>query len=301
MMPIRSLALSLMIALGLGATVAATAQAAEPVPPEFVRCEKVPRGKEAQYTTSACTVKGPKGRFEALPVPAGTAYSALGGKAVLEADTGTTIACKSTTDTGEITGPKTVVDTVTFAGCESASLKETCQNSGSKEGEIRTAPLEVTLGFIDREKEEVGEDSRPIAPNTVLVAFECGGESLGPNFISISGSSIGTIGSVNRMTTTFKASLKGASGKQEVEAFEGQPKDILATTICAGECISTGAAETAADTVTTNEKIEVRAAVSECRHVPFDLGPQFYSTEAECLTAEKPGSGEWELADLPLA
>ncbi len=296
---IRSLALPLIVALGASALVSAAAQAAEPAPPEFIRCEKVAKGKEAQYTDSSCTDKGPKGRFEATPVPAGTAYSALGGKAVLETEGGTTVSCKATSDSGEITGPKTVIDTVTFSGCESASLKEMCQNAGSKEGEIRTAPLEVTLGFIDKAREEVGEDSRPIAPNTVIASFECGGEGLGPNFISITGASIGTIAAVDKMTTSFKATLKGSKGKQEVEALEGQPKETPVATVCTGECSSMGAAETATDTVTTKEKIEVRGGVSECRHVSFELGTQFYATEAECESAEKAGAGEWELAVFP--
>ncbi len=296
----RSSVLSLIVAVGMGAALAAAAQAStEPVPPEFARCEKVAKGKEAQYTNAACTLKGPKGKFEALPVAPGTAYSAQGGKAVLETESGITVSCKSTSDSGEITGPKTVLDTVTFAGCESASLKETCQNSGSKEGEIRTAPLEVTLGFIDKASEEVGEDSRPLAPNTIIASFECGGEGAGPNFISITGASIGTIAPVDKMTTSFKAVLKGPHGKQEVEELEGGTKETPVATVCANECTSVGAAETATDTVTTKEKIEVRASVAECRHVAFELGPQFYATEAECASAEKPGSGEWELAVFP--
>jgi hypothetical protein len=127
------------------------------------------------------------------------------------------IECKKATSTGELNSPTQGTNTTTFTECESSGKK--CGNVSP--GTIKTKELVSTIGYINKAKEEVGVDFTP-KTGTVLAEFEC--EGIG---IKTEGSVIGKDTPVNKMGTTAVVNLVGAGGKQEIEKFEGGPKDTL--------------------------------------------------------------------------
>jgi hypothetical protein len=132
------------------------------------------------------------------------------------------VKCASESAAGEITssvgGPLTAV----FTGCVSET--KTCTSEGEPAGTIKTEELESELGFINRAKGEVGTDFKP-ASGEYLVKFDCPGK---PDiFFAIKQSVIGRLEAPGGVTTTATFKFKGSLARQEVEAFEGAPKDTM--------------------------------------------------------------------------
>ena len=226
---IRLIGLALVAVFAISAVSAASASAA---PPEFGKCvEKA--GSGTKYEDSNCTKVNTKGKFEFIPLAAGSkiAFTSKSGEGFLEAS-GEKITCKEDeTKEGEITGPKEdKVKAVVFKGCTALGGLAKCQNTATK-GEIQTEPLVSTLGFLNAGKTEVGLSLAP-ASGGLFAKFEC--EALGvketvevgKGTLGLGDSVIGKITPVNEMTTTFTLSLKCVSGKQEFKEFSGGNSDL---------------------------------------------------------------------------
>jgi hypothetical protein len=91
--------------------------------------------EKGEYTESACKTKSKKaktGEFEAAPGPK---YTSSSGSVTLEAPelgaSGTSVVCAASTAAGEVTGTKTGVEQVRFAGCEASGKKCTSEGSNS--------------------------------------------------------------------------------------------------------------------------------------------------------------------------
>jgi hypothetical protein len=132
------------------------------------------------------------------------------------------VTCASETAAGEITtsvgGPLTAV----FTGCGSES--KPCTSEGEPAGTIKTEALDSEIGFINRATGEVGTDFKP-ASGEFLVKFDCSGK---PDiYFAIKQSVIGRLEAPSGMTTTSTFKFKGSLARQEVEEFEGAPKDTM--------------------------------------------------------------------------
>ena len=187
-----TLGLCWMAALALGATVTASASAALP---EF---------------------GGP------FPVP----FTSKSGVTTLETVKKAVIRCAADTGVGEVSGPKTGSVKITFTGCELVTLGLPCNTVGVPPGEIVTASLLMTLGYINEPKKEVGVDLST-ATGAPVMEFVCG-----PLRTLVDGSVIGKITPVNKPVAPpghFTLKFTQALGKQKPTHFEAGPIDVLST------------------------------------------------------------------------
>lgn len=188
----RTLGLCCVAMLALSATVAASASAALP---EFI---------------------GP------FPNP----FTSKSGVTTLETVKKATITCTADKGAGELTGPKTGTVTITFSGCELVTLSLPCNTVGLPPGEIATASLLMTLGYISEPKKEAGIDLST-ATGAPLMEFMCG-----PLRTLVVGSVIGKITPVNKLIKPpghFTLKFTQAAGKQKPPKFESGPIDVPST------------------------------------------------------------------------
>ncbi len=149
-----------------------------------------------------------------------------GGEAELKAKGLATVKCKHFEATGVITAPKTNEGVVSFFECE--ALAQKCKNPGGTIGTIKTYLLVAEIGWVSKAKGEVGLDFKPGPENATLLAkFECAGDEF-----EVTGSVIGALTPINEMGTESKQVFTGLPGEpytQEIQNFEGMPKDTLLT------------------------------------------------------------------------
>ena len=115
---------------------------------------------------------------------------------------------------------------ITFSGCEFVTLGLVCNSVGVPPGEIVTAPLVVTLGYINGPKKEAGIDLST-ATGGPLMEFVCAGLR-----VLVDGSVIGKVTPVNKVVTPpahFSVRFTQTAGKQKPPKFEGEPPDVLST------------------------------------------------------------------------
>jgi hypothetical protein len=238
--------------------------------PEIGRCVKVAFTKEGKekiyhghYEAKDCREENPlppasvNGQYEWLPgAGANSTFTTSSAKTTLATVGGTAITCSHSTGSGEYTGQKTATATITLTGCQVAASKQACQSSGAGAGEIVTSPLAGELGFIEDFYE--GEDLHvsvglDLKHAPTLLTAECGSEAL-----SVAGSVIAPISSVDKMTPNFTVKFKAAGGKQLPEAFEEEPNDTLSSTLGGGSPEQAGL--TSAGKIANGEKLEIKAA-----------------------------------------
>ena len=224
----------------------------------------------AASASAACPVVG--GKEQPCYVPKKGVFpvkftSAGGEKFLYSTESGAkaTIKCTSNTDTGELTGPRSDTDTVTFTGCEEVEpFKGKCTTKGQAEGTIKTQTLSskpVYLGKGEKASEGVGIDLTGAGTGELEAEFECPG-LFGNITIKVTKSVIGKVVSkLNEMSKTaelsFKCKAVGSTEQEPKSYWEGgvEVKDFL---------LSNGSEaceeEKANDTITfTNEEVELKA------------------------------------------
>ena len=237
---VAGLCLTAAFAISLMAVASASA-----VAPEFGRCVKAKPGKYHDPGCEKGEVKS--GTFEWEPGCIKCGFTSEEGKSTFETVNKQKIVCTSDSDQGHyIAGGNNKEDTegIVFAGCTFSGLP--CH-------ELRTFLLRSVLGFI-KKPTEVGVSLEPFSGTGPLFEFECGGLK-----IAISGSVIGKVTPISKMTLKFKEVFKAIAGKQKPEQFEGAPKDTLLCTVFEGgkELKSEQCGFTSTDTVTNEELLEV--------------------------------------------
>jgi hypothetical protein len=235
--------------------------------PELGRCVKVPgegAGREkvfhGRFTTSECVEEtvAKLGKFEWIPGPGpNRKFSGSGGTAKLETPSKTRVICSGLASSGEYTGTKTATATLHFTGCELAGSGP-CQSAGAATGEVVTGALAAELGLIHSEfKEGVASTSAglDLKRQPSLLNAECGA---GKVSLSVTGSVIGQITPVDKMTSAFTLKFSQSAGKQVPEQFEGGVKDTLTVHLGSG----TEAAGLASSSKLANEeKLAVKAEI----------------------------------------
>ncbi len=230
--------------------------------PEFGRCAAATPVNEGKTTTvhgaftdSKCTKPsaGHEGKYEWLTGPgAKTGISVSYGAVKLETASKLLLSCEAASTKGSLTSGKTLSATTDFTHCKLSSSKAACQSSGAAAEEIRTGVLAGTLGTIKvATKPTVGIDLAP-ASGTELAQVTCGAQA-----VSLKGSVIAPISSVDKVASTFKLSYKGKRGVQPVESFAGAPKDTMHWTVGGGseEAVSMKAT----GSFKTEEPLEIKA------------------------------------------
>jgi len=163
------------------------------------------------------------------------------------------VVCKAAKDKGQITGPKTDTEEMTFTGCKLGKL--TCTQKGI--ASIKTVPLESEIGYINSAAKEVGDDLKPAGGGTILVEFECGETK-----IWVEGSIIGRITPINvapqKLFHVTFTSVGASPGHQNPSSFEGGPND---TPFCSFSNLKTTyfCAFGSEDEITTKYATELKA------------------------------------------
>jgi hypothetical protein len=192
MMRFRIVGLCLMTAIGISATVSASASAALP---EF-----------------------------SGPFP--KSVTSKSGIAIIETVGGARASCQAGTNTGEITGPKTGTATLKLTGCVVLSFK--CTSPGAAEGEIVSNPLSITLGYINKAKLEVGV-SLESATGGPFAEFKCGPVNVTETGSLIG--KITPVNKIVKAGKPLKLKFAQRKGKQKPNKFEGGPIDVLMASV----------------------------------------------------------------------
>lgn len=163
-------------------------------------------------------------------------FTSKGEAATLKVKEGITVKCAASTDVGKLnTGTpeggakKEGTVTVKFTKCLAAGV-DACHSTSPLGGaeEIITKELAMTLGYIKKSTSEVGVDLSA----ATLAEFECAigtGEK-----VAVTGSVIGKIEPLNKMTPLFNIKFEEASEKQVPEKFESKAADTLKSSINGG-------------------------------------------------------------------
>jgi hypothetical protein len=166
--------------------------------------------------------------------------SSKGGALTLETTKGEVVKCGKMTAAGGVEDSDLLP---TFSGCTATILTKTykCKSPGGNEEEIKGFPLQISLGLINKSKEEVGillspEEGAPENPNDLFAAFTCTRSSENVN-VKIKGSVIGKITPTNtsvgptQTTKAFEVKFtKGSEkGEQGIKVFEGETVNKLET------------------------------------------------------------------------
>lgn len=252
---IRTLLVALAAVFALSAVAVSSASAALPEFTSFDCLEK--SGGFGEYGTKAeCenlggveTAGGKWKRFYS------NSLVSTSGAGTLETVSGETVKCKTDSDSGLISGPKSVSDVyVTFKGCKAivlGFLEVACKTTGAASEEIVTNELEGSIGYTNASKKEVALKLEPVG--SLFATFECAGVTL-----EVRGHVYGKLTPVNTKTTTYKLVFKQSKGKQEITKFEGGSSNETLETSKAGEAFEESA-EATEDTVTASEEGEIKA------------------------------------------
>jgi len=212
--------------------------------PEAGRCVKVAVGS-GKYSGAGCTALATKTsskKYEWTPasVTEKLAFSGSGLETTLTTAGHSTITCLAANISGEWTGAKTASVNVEFQGCTNAQGQQ-CQTvtNPQNKSEIALKGVLGELGYIKYEEVEgkpqiavVGLDLKPQPPMTQLAEYECTGSTETGH---LEGSVIGNIGPIDKMTTESNLHYVATkAGKQNLEAFQGSPKDTLMTSFTSG-------------------------------------------------------------------
>jgi hypothetical protein len=227
--------------------------------PEFGRCVRVTTGTGV-YGDVGCTAAGGEKKYEWLPGAGAkakfTTKIRIDTSFTWETVTATKMVCSAQKSTGEYSGPKTVGNVVvTLAGCALGASK--CSTAGARIGELITKALVGELGVVKASTEgplhnEIGLDLK--APGgTAMVEFSCGTTP-----IKWQGSVIVPL-KANKMLLSALLKYSASKGKQKPEGFEGQPKDVIESSL-GGGAFEQGA-WTLETTHANQERIEVNSVV----------------------------------------
>ncbi len=205
-----------------------------PAIPSLGRCMRV-TNHTGEYKGGNCvTVAQSNGNFDWQPETGGT--TSIGGQlgaVVLETTTAKRITCSSGSSEGHYTGPSTEAVTITLDGCERPSGHYACQSLAAPSGEIVTNALEGALGLITSGKKLVVGLDLKHEPD--LVSFECAGAGLGgKEVVLLEGSVIGSVKTIDKMTSQFTETYTERAGLQVPEQFESGLEDTLTTTTISG-------------------------------------------------------------------
>jgi hypothetical protein len=242
---------AMLAAIGALCVAPVVAQASSP---EVGRCVKKAVAEGVGYSTATCTTGGTgvnaKYEWQAGP-PAKPRFTSSEGVTFIEgAVSKAKITCKAALDSGELTGAKTDQEQMIWTGCEINGIK--CSSAGQPEGTIVTATLKSVLGYINKEKKQVGVSLEGLG-SPVFAEFNCG-SSLP---VVIRGSVIAKVTPVSKMATTFTELFTETKGHQKPEKFEGEPKDTLECQVAGGPFEQCGFVSK--DVVKTEESVEIRA------------------------------------------
>ncbi len=192
---------------------------------------KVAKHYTGKYDDKNCTVKdaNSQGKYEWLPTPIGSHISATGKTKTVTLKAGSvSVVCRASASEGEISGPASDTETITYSGCESSG--QLCTSAGQAAGVIKTALLKTAL--VPREDGEVWTSYESATP-PYLDEFQCGEVKyrVKGSFAAVAGCN------VNVMSKKFCETLSEAVGEQhlELEVVGGSSQPATESTVVTGK------------------------------------------------------------------
>ena len=227
------------------------------------------------FTKSNCTVASPThtGKYEWQGGVEKAGFTTTGGTFKLETPSKARVTCTAENGTGQITSSATVRAVVMiFSGCESEGAK--CTTAGQAEGVLQSKTLEGALGWQQKAAQEVALDIYPAGHTGPFMEYSCG-----DNAAVLTGSVLVPL-KANKMAQALKLEYKASKGKQDPEAFEGAPADVLKNSL--GEQVGLGFTATQ-----TNEERSRSTRLSEV-HAPAAGSPAPRRVPVQRPAAEPP-------------
>ena len=225
-------------------------------PPEFGRCVKVAKNT-GRFHSASCSAGLEIGSFEWIPGVVQKGFTTAAGATKLQTVSNVKVTCASESGSGQYSGTKKVTGvSMAFTGCVGPAAAK-CSSAGAGEGELVTKPLEGELGAISegvvegKEFRKVGLDLFPVGHAGPFIEFSCGGSAQ-----IVRGSVIAPV-TTGKTSPTFTQTFKAAKGTQVPQQFEGEPVDILETSIAGGAFQPDGL--TVKVTQTSEEPVEINA------------------------------------------
>ncbi len=192
-----------------------------------VKAAKVGKTYTGKYTDKNCSVSNAKseGKYEwsPYPGPAGTVWTTTSTSKVSTLSTSQgSITCNKNTDTGEVTGTKSNIETVTFTDCTNNVFGTNCYNvETTKEGGSGGTIIVVALTQLIDHGEEGGSGLEPAEGEVwneflPVVVFYCK-TPLGEDPFFITGSASGVVGGdVNKMSPKSTVTFGAGKGEQDL-------------------------------------------------------------------------------------
>jgi phospholipase C len=226
--------------------------------PEIGRCLAV-KPATGRYSDAGCVkpseVEG-SGGFEWQPVTSSIIFSGKVGKPKIGPAGKLQVKCAGGTLSGSANPAATVTAALALEGCALVKPKTPCETAGAQSGAIETEALQGKVGYIhDGEPPTVGVDLRPAGAGAAVDSYECGATKLIEQ-----GSVVGSM-PANVMSKTLSLQFVAKNGRQQPEAFEGEPTDVLRALI---EPLGAATSETASSwntkiTGSFAEALEIKA------------------------------------------
>jgi alpha-tubulin suppressor-like RCC1 family protein len=218
--------------------------------PEFGRCVGV-TAETGKFSSAKCTKEKAKGSFEWLAGVVKTHFTLSGGEGKLVTLAGKKVICTGETGGGEYNGTKdTRAVQFQLTGCVLEGNK--CTTTGATEGEIKTTTLTGALGWKSAETSSPALDLAA-AEGEPIAEFQCGSKTA-----VVRGSVIVAL-NANEMALAPTLKYSAPGGKQNIENLEGEPTDVLETSLNGAAFEQTGL--TVTTTQTNEEEVEVNATV----------------------------------------
>jgi hypothetical protein len=217
----RALLLPLLL-VGVLSLLGATAVGAQAAEPEFGQCVKASPKGSGEYSDKNCQDNvGKGGKYNWVPI------NPIDPIIFRDEDRGATfvffpfiVTCRKSESFTEYFGPRQMFTRIVYVECTFRRIIF-CTTGGAAEGTIETTEMTGTLGYISREKHEVGVDFT--GEGGVLASFQCGSEPP----VTIRGSAIAKVtGDVNKMSSKNDLTFEEKEGVQVPSAFEGGPLDV---------------------------------------------------------------------------
>jgi alpha-tubulin suppressor-like RCC1 family protein len=200
-----------------------------PTPPEFGTCVKL--SGPNPFHNSVCDSTPTGGLYRWTPGVSKSGITFSGGEVTLQTAAKAKVACSAVTGTGRYEGTKSATGiALTLTGCTLAGQK--CTSIGAAEGEVVTAPLSGSLGWItdtgELKTSKAGLDLAPENALEAVMAFDCGATE-----VEVTGSFIARI-NIDAKRESLPLVVSSRLSAQIPEHLEGQPNDVLETSLSGG-------------------------------------------------------------------
>jgi hypothetical protein len=209
----------------------ATRKWISPFEPEFGRCVRVP-GTGAFTRGNCIELAGShNGKYEWQSTPGPKpGFTGPIGTVTLQKAGGAVLTCSAGTFSGAFTGAFTQTLSLTLTGCKDGAGKS-CSSPLAATGEITSSQLEGETGFIRTGiRAWAGIDYKPVGPATTLLSFECREGAEAPTQVSVEGSVIARVKTINSMKAFAKLVFQSFGVHQSPEKFAGGASDVLSMT-----------------------------------------------------------------------